>query len=109
MARSPACASAAASACGPPAFSCQPAPTTSSRCVMMQPTRGFGAVVNKPRSARSSARRIMAWSKAENRLIGRALFLSLLRRLHFLQRIAEVVRRLEAAVHRSEADVGHLV
>src|SRR2546421_3610810 len=38
-----------------------------------------------------------------------ALLSSLARRLDFLHRLAEVVRGLEAAVHRGEADVGDLV
>src|ERR1044071_6963771 len=94
-----------ASACSSPARSCQPSPTTDSPCVMTQPTRGFGVVVNRPFSARASARRIIASSNAE--YTGLALLLS--RGLDLLHRFAEIVGGFEAAVHRGEADVGDLV
>jgi hypothetical protein len=44
-AASPATASALASACGRPAASCQPSPTTRPSRASTQPTRGFGVVV----------------------------------------------------------------
>src|SRR4051812_34591379 len=72
---------------------------------MTQPTRGLGVVVKRPFSASASARRIIASSKAENTAL--ALFLS--RSLDLLHGLAEIVRGLEAAVHRGEADVGDLV
>ena len=43
-----ACTSACVSACGAPAFSCQPSPTTRSPCASTQPTRGLGVAVYKP-------------------------------------------------------------
>src|SRR6187431_1925860 len=55
-ARSPAASRATTSACGPPARSCQPSPTTSSPATITAPTTGFGRVVPRPRSASSSAR-----------------------------------------------------
>src|SRR5438067_1040733 len=100
--------SARTSACGLPARSCQPSPMIASPRVTTQPTRGFGVVVYKPRSASESARRIIAWSKALKE-VTESLFSSPPRRLHFLDGIAEIVRRLELPVDRSEADVGDLV
>src|SRR6185295_14442025 len=104
------------SACGPPARSCQPSATTVSPCVRTQPTRGLGVVVKRPFSASASARRIIAWSNAENTALAlfpaahaRPLALLSSRRLDFLHRLAEIVRGLEAAVHRGEADIGDLV
>ena len=44
------------------------AATMRSPCVSTQPTRGLGVAVYRPRSASASARRIMAWSKAEKAL-----------------------------------------
>src|SRR6185503_6073149 len=72
---------------------------------MTQPTRGFGVVVYSPFCASSRARRIMAWSKG----VTETLFPLSFRRFHFLHGFAEIVRAFEAAVHRSEADVGDLV
>jgi hypothetical protein len=53
----PAAASAAASAWGPPARSCQPSATASPPRASTQPTMGLGWVVPRPRSASASARR----------------------------------------------------
>ena len=63
-----ACTSASVSAWGEPAFSCQPSPTTSSRCVITHPTRGLGVAVYSPFSASTSARRIIAASNSEKEL-----------------------------------------
>src|SRR6185312_826542 len=61
--------SAATSACGPPARSCQPSPMILPSFATTQPTRGFGCVVAAPRAASSSAR-AMAWrSKSEKVVI----------------------------------------
>src|SRR4030095_13503326 len=59
----------------------------------------------RPFSASASARRIIASSNAENMVLA----LLLARSLHFLSGFADVVRSLEAAVNRGEADVGDLV
>ena len=53
--------SAATSACGSPARSCQPSPTISPSRTSTQPTRGFGSVLYRPRCASSSAR---AWRRS---------------------------------------------
>jgi hypothetical protein len=58
-------AARATSACGSPAFACQPSPTTAPALTTTQPTRGFGVVVYRPRAARRSARAMYSWSWAE--------------------------------------------
>src|SRR5664280_1145169 len=58
LARAPATARATASACGPPARSCAPSPTTvPAASTSTAPTRGFGAVEKRPRPASSKTRR----------------------------------------------------
>ena len=56
---------------------------------MTQPTRGFGVVVYRPFSASSSARRIMARSKAVKLMAAHLRVVSA--RLHFLDGFAEIV------------------
>src|SRR5882724_6467751 len=57
---------AATSACASPARSCQPSAMIRSPLAMTQPTRGFGCVVSKPRSASANARVIASRSNSLN-------------------------------------------
>src|SRR3954453_20770886 len=76
---------------------------------MTQPTRGFGVVVYRPRSASASARAMCCASCGVNGIELLHAGSALARLLDLLDGLAEVVDALEVLVHRGEADVGDVV